>query len=228
MTVPQGVPVLATSAYDAYRSKRHFASLDGVRCLSILAVLWHHSPNSGTVPATRGFLGVDLFFVLSGFLITTLLLRERDATGTISLRAFYMRRSLRIFPLYYLVLFGQALWLWWKKDGTPVANDFFAIFPYYASYTANWAPKENLFAHAWSLAVEEQFYIVWPPLLLLLGARRALLPLVGLLAFNQIFDWGAFGPSWLDFARRMGGYSAIVLGVLLGVGLHTPRAFSRL
>ncbi len=225
--MPRSAPPAETSAYDAYRTRRHLASLDGIRCLSILAVLWHHSPHAYTVPSTRGFLGVDLFFVLSGYLITTLLLRERDATGTISLRAFYMRRSLRIFPLYYLVLFGQAAWLWHSKSGTAVANDYFAIFPYYATYTANWAAKENLFAHAWSLAVEEQFYLVWPPMLLWLGVRRSLALLLGLLAFNQVFDFGLFGEEWLDFARRMGGYSAIVIGVLLGISLHTPRVFER-
>ncbi len=96
--------------YDAYLRRRHFGSLDGLRALCIGAVLWHHSPlmdpASPVQLLTRGFTGVDMFFVLSGFLITTLLLREEQATGRISLSAFYWRRALRILP-GYLLLAGQ-------------------------------------------------------------------------------------------------------------------------
>ncbi|MEZ5966593.1 MAG: acyltransferase [Planctomycetota bacterium] len=215
-------------AYSAYRRRRHFASLDGVRCVSILAVLWHHSPTIDFTPLTRGFLGVDLFFVLSGFLITTLLLRERDATGTISLRAFYMRRVLRIFPLYYAVLFGQALVLALLKPGSEMAKGFFDVLPWYVTYTANWGPKENLFAHAWSLAVEEQFYLVWPPLLALLGMRAATWLLVAFLALNQALDFGAFGPESIHLARKLASFSAVGLGVLLARLLHSPPSFARI
>src|SRR5262245_42024739 len=92
--------------YDEFRSRKTFASLDGIRCLSIVAVIWHHSVvGVPWLPGTeRGFLGVDMFFVLSGFLIVTLLLRERDKTGAISMREFYARRALRIFPPYYALL----------------------------------------------------------------------------------------------------------------------------
>jgi peptidoglycan/LPS O-acetylase OafA/YrhL len=225
--LPPGTNRATASTYADYRARRHMPSLDGIRCLSILAVLWHHSPHSDFTPATRGFLGVDLFFVLSGFLITTLLLRERDANGSISLRAFYMRRTLRIFPLYYLVLFGQALWLWQRKSGTWVADEFARALPYYATYTSNWGPQETLFGHAWSLAVEEQFYLLWPPLLCFLGPARALLPITALLVVNQLLDFGMFGAAWVDFGRRMAAYSAIGFGVLLGIALHTPSTFAR-
>jgi peptidoglycan/LPS O-acetylase OafA/YrhL len=97
--------------YAAYRARRTFGSLDGFRCVSILAVIWHHSHgdmNLGRL-GTRGFLGVDMFFVLSAFLIVTLLLRERDRNAQISLKAFYARRTLRIMPLYYGVVIGTAL-----------------------------------------------------------------------------------------------------------------------
>src|SRR5215210_4095717 len=119
--------------YDTYRSTRFFASLDGVRCLSILAVIWHHcgwnkAPEGWAVLST-GYLGVDLFFVISGFLITTLLLRERQDTGRISLRDFYIRRTLRIFPLYYTVIGLYVL---------------------------------TVFVFGCSLATEEQFYLLWP------------------------------------------------------------------
>src|SRR4051812_26016871 len=84
-----------------------FGSLDGLRAIAILAVLWHHHANyavPGWTFTNRGFLGVDLFFIISGFLIVTLLLREIRQTTTLRLRNFYVRRILRIFPPYYLVL----------------------------------------------------------------------------------------------------------------------------
>src|SRR2546421_12834986 len=86
-----------------YLAAKYFPSLDGLRAISILAVIWYHVPELRPIWAT-GFLGVHLFFVISGFLITTLLLREKAATGSISLKKFYIRRTLRIFPAYYLTL----------------------------------------------------------------------------------------------------------------------------
>lgn len=213
-------------AYTSFRRQHHFASLNGVRCLSILAVLWHHSPHTEFTPATRGFLGVDLFFVLSGFLITTLLLRERQATGTISLRAFYMRRILRIFPLYYATLLGLvALVMVWRPS-VEFTSGFLRALPWYATYTSNWGPKEGFFAHSWSLAVEEQFYLLWPPILVWLGTRRAAAALVAFLATNLMLDFGVFGPRALEFGRNLAPFTAIGLGVLLGIGLHRPPSFA--
>src|SRR5579862_2132540 len=101
-------------SYDAYRQARFFSSLDGLRCLSILAVIWHHTGirTGGVHLAEAGYLGVDLFFAISGFLITTLLLREKEQCGQISLKAFYLRRSLRIFPLYYTIIVVYLIAVW--------------------------------------------------------------------------------------------------------------------
>ena len=90
--------------YDAYRGTRVFASLDGLRCLSILAVIWHHCGWQAAPWALlqMGYRGVDLFFVISGFLITTLLLREREETGRVSLREFWIRRALPGLELLWL------------------------------------------------------------------------------------------------------------------------------
>src|SRR5260221_295593 len=98
--------LLSTPKHAGYLAIRTFGSLDGLRALSILAVVWHHTQEGfHFLPiAYRGFLGVDLFFMISGFLIVTLLLRERRRTGTISVKKFYIRRFLRIFPPYYAVL----------------------------------------------------------------------------------------------------------------------------
>lgn len=99
-------------SYEKFRSVRFFGSLDGLRALSIVAVMWLHAwwetpyyPRLEATPVLRqGFYGVQVIFVVSGFLITTLLLREMERYGTISLRDFYIRRALRIWPLYYAVL----------------------------------------------------------------------------------------------------------------------------
>jgi peptidoglycan/LPS O-acetylase OafA/YrhL len=103
-------PGKSTSAYETFRRTKTFGSLDGVRASCIFAVLWHHSPHPPTaVPILgMGFLGVDMFFVVSGLLIVTVRLRERARAGSISLKNFYARRTLRIFPIYYMVVFGMT------------------------------------------------------------------------------------------------------------------------
>ena len=107
--------------YDAFRALRHFGSLDGLRAIAIFVVIWHHGPGqTAAINLLRaGHEGVQLFFAISGFLITTLLLRERAGTGEISLRNFYARRSLRIFPLYYTVLLVYVLLMFAARRGRP-------------------------------------------------------------------------------------------------------------
>lgn len=125
------------SAHQAFLLSRFFGSLDGLRCLSILAVVLHHS--AGTHGAfSRLDLGVSLFFAISGFLITTLLLRERDGRGDISLTGFYVRRSLRIFPLYYAVLGLYILLVFFTERDARVRSEFFHHLPAFLTYTSNW------------------------------------------------------------------------------------------
>jgi peptidoglycan/LPS O-acetylase OafA/YrhL len=178
--------------------------LDGLRCVAIVAVVWHHSlPRAVDGWLGRGHAGVPLFFALSGFLITQRLLAEQRATGDISLGRFWARRGLRIFPLYYAVLAGFALVLA-TRTPTQATRHFFASLPFYASYTSNWfvdfaVPHPVSFAFAWSLATEEQFYLWWPPLLRRserLGAGVTLLALLALLVFDQSMD-SATVSAWL-------------------------------
>lgn len=137
--------------YAAYRTRRTFGSLDGFRCMSILAVLWHHS--RGDVEfgrmGLRGFLGVDMFFVLSGFLIVTLLLREHSRNGEISLKAFYARRTLRIMPLYYgLILGSTVLFLGFRPDGQ-TAQGLRESLPFLLTYTTNWVEIDIFLGITW-------------------------------------------------------------------------------
>jgi len=154
-------------------------SLDGLRAIAILAAMLAHlngtmsfpviPPHLSAVYARITSLGVRAFFVLSGFLITTLLKDEAARTGDISLRWFYFRRTLRIFPACYAYLIvlaiARAAGLI-SMDGA----DFFAA----ATYTTNYHHDRSWWAgHTWSLAVEEQFYLLWPFAMKLLAPRRA-------------------------------------------------------
>ncbi len=155
-------------------SALHVKALDGVRGLAVLMVILYHmeylAPRSSLwakallAPLRIGWAGVDLFFVLSGFLITGILLDTRESPNYF--RSFYARRALRIFPLYYLVLSGILVLAHFTSTLNyvlPVSHDRF----FYFVYLNNWWPflrdtwHGNILGHFWSLAVEEQFYLLW-------------------------------------------------------------------
>jgi len=208
-----------------FSSSGHINSLDGLRALSIILVLLAH------LCGTRGFwfekgiaekyfsmgnLGVRVFFVISGFLITSLLLHERERNGEISLRNFYIRRSLRIFPAGYTVIAIAGLsGLFGLLQVNP--GEFLAA----CTYTMNCIRPDNwTLAHLWSLAVEEQFYIIWPLALSLFGKRRAML--LAMIMFI-LGPCARFADShWAIGSVLLGGYSflanadALASGCLLG------------
>jgi peptidoglycan/LPS O-acetylase OafA/YrhL len=164
-----------------YANTNHFECLNGLRAISIIAVVWHHTASSEShflKLLGYGYHGVTFFFLISGFLITTLLLKERDRTGKIDLFAFFVRRSLRIFPLYYAVLLAYVVLVFLQERNTEVGAAFFSNLKYFATYTSNiFVPLDGrvIFYFAWSLAAEEQFYLVLAPLLAALSPKRAAL-----------------------------------------------------
>lgn len=143
-------------------------SLNGLRALAIFLVLLAHLSlvRSTPVPLAdalrhlgNGELGVRLFFVISGFLITWLLLKEKEKNGSVNLRRFYIRRFLRIFPVFYFYLafvFLIGKFTGWEVDRTVLLGSLLYLQNFYF-WGSDW-----LVAHSWSLAVEEQFYILWP------------------------------------------------------------------
>jgi peptidoglycan/LPS O-acetylase OafA/YrhL len=142
-----------------------------MRAIAVAFVCLSHLIGGPAAPLDLGNVGVRVFFVLSGFLITTLLLAEWDTHHTIHLGRFYVRRALRIFPAYYaylaiIAIAGSLGWIELHR------NDLL----YGLTYTVNYfMPASSAFVqHAWSLAVEEQFYLLWPVILVLAGRRRGL------------------------------------------------------
>ncbi|AQS38741.1 putative acyltransferase [Shewanella psychrophila] len=168
--------------YTDYLNQKRYLCLDGLRCLSILAVIWHHAGYpywDHIYLASQGFHGVTLFFVISGFLITSLLLKEKRTKGQIDLKHFYIRRTLRIFPLYYCVLLIYILLVFVLESGTPAGTAFLDNLKYFATYTSNVfvpfiAGDRIIFFFAWSLAAEEQFYLIWPTI------ERMLVPIISI------------------------------------------------
>jgi len=163
---------------------KHVAALDGIRGIAILMVLAHQLILDGVpqtlfwrlllVPLQAGWVGVQLFFVLSGFLITRILGTTRGSENY--WQSFYMRRALRIFPLYYLLL-AVMFWGVTRLDVTPPG---FVVPPedrvWFWTYLSNWGTlfgaESGVLGHCWSLAVEEQFYLVWPFIVRWLDDRR--------------------------------------------------------
>ena len=214
-------------AFDRWRATRHFVGLDALRATAVLLVVVHHS----ALPALEilhGYLGVTIFFVISGFLITTLSLREERSRGQVSLRAFYVRRTLRIFPLYYLVLAVYCVLILGLGQQADGRAGFVHALPYYLTYMQEipgllWSGSRP-FLFSWSLGIEEKFYLVYPFLLFVLlrhRPRRASLTLALAIA-TYCSPW--LHPN-LEVIRP---YSFILIGSLLALGLDRRETFERL
>jgi peptidoglycan/LPS O-acetylase OafA/YrhL len=203
--------------------RRHITSLDGLRGLAVMAVLVSHFYPEDRFPSKLihcGRLGVVAFFALSGYLITDILLELRDGVGARrlspgnALRSFYGRRALRILPAYLLALGLCCLWGY-----QPVVSHL----GWFLTYTVNFGQVRGVnfgFAdHFWSLAVEEQFYLVWPALVLAVPARLLRGTIVGLLiaaaGLDLAFAWS--GASYLACFRLpfLGSLIPLGLGALL-------------
>jgi len=183
--------------------KGYIRSLDGVRAIAIILVMSFH-----TFITAFGWIGVQLFFVLSGFLITGILWHEKDKPAPLSykFKKFWIRRSLRIFPLYYCYLLVLAIiYLFFHFP-----SYFPLFFPYAVSYTANFpltlmhTHGNPLFNHLWSLSVEEQFYVLFPLILLLAPKRliRFLLPAIVILSPLLRYILGAWYES-TGYSQKM-------------------------
>jgi peptidoglycan/LPS O-acetylase OafA/YrhL len=219
------------SAHDRYRSASRFDALDGLRAVAAALVVAHHCGSENTGYLSRS-IGVTVFFVLSGFLITRMLIREKEETRTIEVKRFLLRRTLRIFPLYYVVLGIYVVLVARFERGTPSGAGFWHSLPWYLSFTSNWFVhfengQRDIFYFSWSLAVQEQFYLLWPFILRFTRRRwAAIVPLLFLLSSDalNLLDPGGASDTW---HRVVAGFDfPIYFGVLTAIALENRRLFA--
>jgi peptidoglycan/LPS O-acetylase OafA/YrhL len=197
---------------------KRIPELDALRGLAAVAILAFHLKPSAFAP---GWTGVDLFFVLSGYLITGIILEHGESKGF--LMAFYARRGLRIWPIYYLTLFVLV-----AVNPYLPKPDSLAALPNFLTYTQNiqlfWkgtAPIWPQFGHTWTLALEEQFYLIWPALLLLAGRRRVVAVCLATIALGYMArDGGWFSYDRYSQDILIGRCDGFALGGLLAALLR--------
>ncbi len=204
---------------------RRIPSLDGIRAIAILLVLLGHSISG--LPAAAlliewlevGRFGVSIFFVLSGYLITRLLVEEQERDGSISLKRFYIRRFFRIIPAYYLYLTcilvaSRMGYLTLPSSG---------ILPAYL-FVWNYAPRAAgwFYGHSWSLSMEEQFYLLWPPVLAALGKTRGSRLAIGIILvapFSRLATYALFPAHRGQIVAMLHSHGDILMfGAILALG----------
>lgn len=211
----------------------YMPQLDGLRAVAVMAVLIHHYTDDHW--PTGATWGVRLFFVLSGFLITGILLRARDAKLAEGMKPsgalfrFYVRRALRIFPLYYLVIAVAVV-----ADADSVRE----FSPWLATYTLNLKMAEqgwfiNHFAHFWTLAVEEQFYVFWPWFVLLVPHRKLLWVASAMLVVGPLYrlycvlGWAFFDSESSGLVAHISTFACLDtlgMGAVLAILVHNSKS----
>ena len=226
---------------EIYKSKNiHFPNLDGLRFLAffvvfinhVVATMGHKTTNEfiskiKTEYLLNGDLGVNFFFVLSGFLITFLLIREKEDTQTISLKSFYARRILRIWPLYFLVLFIGLkivpLFTTALPAGFPVLTYTHVLDPnYYIFFFGNFDYLKNGISNAivgilWSVSVEEQFYLFWPLLLLMVPVKhlsKVFVVLIGFSIYYRLYGMGGRSQNLMQHYHTFSCLSDLATGAM--------------
>lgn len=220
------------------QGSQHIAALDGIRGLAVILVFVFHAANVNAAQtplavtpgpvaalfhaiAMRGWIGVDLFFVLSGYLITGILLRAKDVENYY--QVFYARRALRILPLYYVVMFGliamsahrppvtSQVWFWFNLSNLPTAFNP-SLIPF--------------LSHYWSLAIEEQFYLLWPAMVRRFNEkiliRICLGAILGCFALRNLPVVLAWNQHWPNFVYRLTPFriDTLCAGALLAILIH--------
>lgn len=206
--------------HDEYQRRRYFAPLDGLRAVSILLVITAHTTDP-LFYRLHGAVGVTIFFVISGYLITTLLLREEERRGRARIKAFYIRRAFRILPLYYLTLIGYIVLVGILRL-QPGAASLWHSLPWYATYQNDLAPAgAGIFGQSWSLAIEEKYYLLWPLMFTVPALQRHRLTVAGGLAALT-----AVASLWHP-TRYFAIYTPILLGCVVAIVLDNPALYRR-
>ena len=211
--------------YDEWRATRYFPGLEGLRAVAALLVVFHHARTHRLWGALEGWNGVTLFFVLSGFLITTLALREEDERGAVRWRAFVIRRGFRILPIYFASLALYAAVMFSVGFGGGHKAAFTHALPWYLSPFPEvpfFTRTHIVFSLAWSLGIEEKFYLLWPLVAFVLLRKHAR----GRIGLALVLALVAQLPiAFTSGGRAVAPYSAILVGCLLAFALQHRGAF---
>jgi peptidoglycan/LPS O-acetylase OafA/YrhL len=210
--------------------------LDGIRAIAVIVVVAYHG---GWFGIDGGFIGVDVFFALSGFLITRLLIDEHHRRGGVSMKNFYIRRGLRLLPALFGLVAG--VWIAAALLDVPTIEDRLAPRSLWAlSYVANWhsvvtGTHGGPFGHLWSLSVEEQFYVVWPVVAVVLLRRGGIAAVrrtaailgVAFAALTIARHWSGGSEFEIYFATHSHGGILLLLGAWLGASIDLLRSVDR-
>ena len=206
----------------------YLPGLDGLRAISVVAVLLYHA---GLAWIPGGFLGVEVFFVISGYLITMLLMREHRRFGAIDLRQFWLRRARRLLPALYVLLLAVSVWtvVFFREELADLRGQVVAAL----TYVTNWYlivtdqsyfdqfDRPPVLRHLWSLAVEEQFYLVWPVVMLVLlrvthGRLKTMAIVIGGAALASAVWMAVLYEPGTDPSRVYYGTDTRAAGLLIG------------
>jgi peptidoglycan/LPS O-acetylase OafA/YrhL len=214
-------------SYAEWRDVRFFPGLQGVRALAALLVVFHHGRAHWLWSHVAGWNGVTIFFVLSGFLITTLGLREEERLGALRWGAFFVRRAFRILPLYFVCLALYAVLVLVVGLGAGNRSAFVDALPWYLSPFPEhgfYSGMHAAFGLAWTLGIEEKFYVVWP-LVAFVVLRRRFRARLGLAAAAAV----AFQVpvALAGGGRVVAAYTPILVGCVLALLMHRPTSFAR-
>ncbi|GAB3242659.1 acyltransferase family protein [Kineosporia babensis] len=220
------------AAQPAERRFGYRPELDGLRALAVLAVFVSHV---GWGPLAGGWIGVGIFFVLSGYLITSILMSEWDRSEGIALRRFYLRRLLRLYPALLVMLAFCALFAPVFGDGGTAGGYVFSALAtglYFQDFVAGiTGSAHGGFLHTWSLAVEEQFYLLWPPVLIF--ARRRRWSVLNVALAGVLISWALLifttearpGTVPMSYAMPYSRAGELLLGCALAVALRSDPGF---
>jgi peptidoglycan/LPS O-acetylase OafA/YrhL len=214
------------TGYDEWRAARFFPGLQGLRAVAALLVVFHHARTHWMWGWLEGWNGVTIFFVLSGFLITTLALREEEKLGALRWGAFFVRRVFRILPVYLICLFLYAAVMVVLGMGASHRASFMHAVPWYLSPFPEvpfFTRTHIVFSLAWSLGIEEKFYLLWPLLAFVLLRRRARgrLGVAVALALALQLPIAATGGG-----RALAPYTAILVGCVLAFLMQNRKSFA--
>ncbi|GAB3920176.1 acyltransferase [Kribbella albertanoniae] len=226
MTISPSTKVAAAAplSHSDYLALKRFPALDGLRAIAALMVVVFHNQGPDWL---QGWIGVQIFFVISGFLITTLMLREEDRSGRISFKKFYARRIFRILPVYFFLL-GVTLLLQ-ILQGTLTKSPPGTELPLYLFFFNEFG-NGGAYGQSWSLGIEQKFYLLWPLLAFsaILVQRRAkfrgriglTLVLMAVMLVMVPLSMGGDPRGWTAH------YFSILVGCLVAILMHNPRTYA--